>query len=388
MGYKYQGDATIGASLTVTTPRPLDTRTVVEDINALYDIDSKYAYQGMTVANINDGNLYMLIDKNKINEKAGWKASYESIQIVTCTQEEYNTWAKNTTEDFKPIDGSLTYLRRDVYYYIYEEEENSQYYVTKKQIEDWLKAKASAAEVETLKGVVGENTDKCGELQTQITNLITNINTNYNTSEQIASIYATKEALSETDKKFDSYYTQQYINDTFVTKESLRGGIEEGEGDNFVFVTQDQYNADKETQATALATSVTTAEIITDKITLSEQAVTTGEISLLNQQDETKKNTLLINDEPLAFQAEVPKIQIVTKEYYDSLTDPDPDMYYYLYDDTIIGYISYNTALDTFYTKGQVNTLISEAVATESEKLMKLIEELQAKVTALETPQS
>jgi hypothetical protein len=45
----------------------------------LYNIPEKSAYQGMTVANINDGNLYMLIDKSKIAEKAGWKASYESI---------------------------------------------------------------------------------------------------------------------------------------------------------------------------------------------------------------------------------------------------------------------------------------------------------------------
>jgi hypothetical protein len=51
----------------------------------LYSISETSAYQGMTVANINDGNLYMLIDKNKIREKAGWKASYESIQIITCT---------------------------------------------------------------------------------------------------------------------------------------------------------------------------------------------------------------------------------------------------------------------------------------------------------------
>jgi len=31
----------------------------------------------------------MLVDKSKINEKAGWKASYESIQIIACTYAEY-----------------------------------------------------------------------------------------------------------------------------------------------------------------------------------------------------------------------------------------------------------------------------------------------------------
>jgi hypothetical protein len=39
----------------------------------------------MTVGNAGDGNLYMLVDINKIDEKTGWKASYESLQIITCT---------------------------------------------------------------------------------------------------------------------------------------------------------------------------------------------------------------------------------------------------------------------------------------------------------------
>lgn len=33
----------------------------------------------MTVSNIDNGNIYMLIDKSKIKYKEGWKASYESI---------------------------------------------------------------------------------------------------------------------------------------------------------------------------------------------------------------------------------------------------------------------------------------------------------------------
>jgi hypothetical protein len=43
----------------------------------------------MTVANIADGNIYMLVDKSNINNKSGWRASYESIQIIACTAEEY-----------------------------------------------------------------------------------------------------------------------------------------------------------------------------------------------------------------------------------------------------------------------------------------------------------
>ena len=79
MGYKYTGDSVLGLSLTIDTPKPLDSRTVVDNLQQLYDIPAATAYQGMTVANIANGNIYMLVDKNKINEKAGWKASYESI---------------------------------------------------------------------------------------------------------------------------------------------------------------------------------------------------------------------------------------------------------------------------------------------------------------------
>ena len=89
MGYKYSGDAILGVSLSVNTPKPLDSRSVVENLSELYNIPENTAYQGMTVANISNGNLYMLVDKSKINEKAGWKASYESIQIITCTEKEY-----------------------------------------------------------------------------------------------------------------------------------------------------------------------------------------------------------------------------------------------------------------------------------------------------------
>lgn len=118
MAFKYTGDATLGVALTVETPKPLDNRTVVNNLDELYSIPEKYAYQGMTVANIDNGNIYMLIDKSKIKYKEGWKASYESIQIITCTEAEYKEWSENTTDDFRPIDESKTYLHAETYYYI------------------------------------------------------------------------------------------------------------------------------------------------------------------------------------------------------------------------------------------------------------------------------
>ena len=364
MGYMYQGDAVLNASLTVESPKPLDTRTVVEDIENLYSIPESSAYRGMTVANINDGNLYMLIDKTKIKEKAGWKASYESIQIITCTQEEYDTWSKNTTEDYKPIDGNLTYLRRDVYYYIYENEDSSQYYVTKKQIEDWLKVKASTSDLSSLATSFSEHVatyNKSSEtLNTNITEIIAKFD-NYFTSEQISEIYATKESLKETDDKFGNYYTSKQVTemlDSYVTKESLKGGLGDGEED-FVFVTQSQYDTDKTSNAESFSTK---------ELKLGEMSITSDNTSVL------------ANSKELAFKEIVPKIELITKEEYDNKEEYDPDTYYYLFDDGIIGYITENAALEKFYTRTQVDSKIAKA---KQELIDEYIVPLQNELAAL-----
>lgn len=380
MGYKYQGDAVMYASLTVEAPRPLDIRTVVDGIENLYNIPSSSAYQGMVVANINDGNLYMLIDKNKITEKAGWKASYESIQIITCTQEEYDTWAENTTEDYRPNDSSLSYLRRDVYYYIYENEESSQYYVTKKQIEDWLSAKASVTIVEGLSKIIDGYKQDLTNIQNSVTNITTDITNNYITALKISEVYATKQSLNTVDDKFINYYTQEQIADLlkdYVTKNSLKGDItEEGEED-FVFVTQSQYDADK---------NASLEEITTKALTIFTKIE--GEDDIFNTITATK-DAVLVGNKELAFKEIIPKIEIVeTKEAFDAKPDKDPETYYYIIDDKILGYITYNEATATFYTKGEVNDMISKAKTdTIQTVLTDYIIPLQEKIAALEIPQ-
>ena len=147
--FKYIGDSIINASFTVQVPKPLDSRTVVNNITELYSIPSTYAYQGMTVANIDNGNIYMLVDKSKIDQKAGWKASYESIQIITCSYKEYKEWEQNTDKLFQPIDSSKEYLHQDTYYYIYEDslplEEINQEYVKRSDWQELLKQVSTKA---------------------------------------------------------------------------------------------------------------------------------------------------------------------------------------------------------------------------------------------------
>lgn len=357
-----EGNIKITDSFEVTTGVPLDIRTVVKSTEELYKLSPDTAYVGMTVANAGDGNIYMLMDISRISEKGGWKASYESLQIVTCTQEEYEKMTENTNEDYSPKVEGQPFLYRDTYYYIYENEESSQYYVTKKQIEEWLGPKASKTEVNNLKTKFQEHQEEYSLLNTQVVNIINDISNNYSTSNQIAQVYATIEDLTQTNNKFLDYYTSEKINELFVTKESLRGGIEENE-DDFVFVTQTQYNKDKELSAN---------EISTKKLILQGQSLTTND------------DNILLNNEELSLKKDVPKIVMISGLEYKNLKENlqlDSDTYYYTYDDEITGYITYSNALDTFYTKAQVNEQVSKKL---TEFIDKYIVPLQERITILE----
>ena len=95
----------------------------------------------MAVANASNGYIYILMDPTRITEKSGWKASYESIQIITCTQEEYEAMAANTNDDYtyKKKKENLSFMRILIIIYM-KMRKKSQYYVTAKQIEEWLKS--------------------------------------------------------------------------------------------------------------------------------------------------------------------------------------------------------------------------------------------------------
>lgn len=330
MAFKYTGDATLGVALTVETPKPLDNRTVVDNLDELYSIPEKYAYQGMTVSNIDNGNIYMLVDKSKIKYKEGWKASYESIQIITCTEAEYKKWSENTTEDFKPIDGNKTYLHAETYYYIYEDSLNDdQFYLSAewgKKIEEQLKQKALNTTVV--------------QIRTDLDQTISNLS-KYATLEELTANYAPKTDLDLGDpesllsKALSNHYTKGETDDIFVTKESLRG--EGMEGDNFVFVTKKQYDKDQ--------------QVIQDELdkTLkvdgngSLESVTVGQIKspVVEGQDQlvvnVKSDGLFVGEDQFAMMSDVPNLVTLTEEEYLKLVGDgniEPDTYYYVYNVT------------------------------------------------------
>lgn len=387
MGFKYTGDSVLGVSLTVNTPKPLDNRTVVDKESDLYSISKDVAYEGMTVSNIQNGNIYMLVDKLHLTDKTGWKASYEAIQIITCTEDDYKKWSANTTEDFQPIDPDETYLHQDTYYYIYEdsissETEDQQYLSASwgKQIEEQLKGKALNTTVVAL--------------QEQINEDIQNLANNYITSEEIASKYALQSSLNLEDpesllsKALSNYYTKEETDEIFVTKESLRGeGIE---GDDFVFVTKTQYDQDQQSIQEELDK---TLKVDGDG---QLESITVKSIKSPLQEDQqltvnVKPDGLYIEENKVAVQSEIPSLETITEEEYTKLEEEGflkEDTYYYLYDvENNQKYVTkeyleqeYHTrnqyqswVAEKYYSKEQVDELIRQAV----ESLQQQIDELK-----------
>lgn len=379
MAFKYTGDSVLGVSLTVEAPKPLDNRTVVDSVSELYSIPKNVAYQGMTVSNVGNGNIYMLVDKSKIKYKEGWKASYESIQIITCTEAEYKEWSENTTDDFRPIDESKTYLHAETYYYIYEDSlDDDQFYLSAewgKKIEEQLKQKALNTTVV--------------QIRTDLDNTIASLS-DYATLEELTTNYVSNDFLA---LSLTKYYTKEETDDIFVTKESLRG--EGMEGDDFVFVTQKKYQDDQAAAAKEFSTellkstSVETSDITIQKIGEKEvQQGTTGEPSEETGTEQviessvkltTEDNRLFAGGKQVAITEEVPKLVCLPQADYDDLVEnskTEEDTYYCTYGEKDLqdtGYVRSEYLIERYYTKAEVEELISQAVA-----------ELQKKIDALQ----
>ena len=272
----------------------------------------------------------MLVDKSKIKYKEGWKASYESIQIITCTEAEYKEWSENTTEDFKPIDENKTYLHAETYYYIYEDSlDDDQFYLSAewgKKIEEQLKQKALNTTVV--------------QIRTDLDQTISNLS-KYATLEELTENYAPKTDLDLEDpesllsKALSNHYTKEETDDIFVTKESLRG--EGMEGDDFVFVTKKQYDEDQQAIQDELDK---TLKVDGDG---SLESITVGQIKspVVEGKDQlvvdVKSDGLFVGEDQFAMMSDVPNLVTLTEEEYLKLVEDEaiePDTYYYVYDVT------------------------------------------------------
>ena len=364
--YKYTGDSILNASFTVQVPKPLDNRTVVNNITELYSIPSTYAYPGMTVANIDNGNIYMLVDKSKINQKAGWKASYESIQIITCSYKEYKEWEQNTNELFQPINDTKEYLHQDTYYYIYEEslplEDINQEYVKRS---DWQELLNQVATKASNNSVIAIN----------------------QTLAQIINDYATKQFVIYSYaplSMFDLNNAESFITTNFFTKEEalgkfvkfsdLSGGEDIGE-DDFIFVTASKYQADQkalEQYKQGIADELANCLKVGDAGEL--DSITIGQIKSKKINDkqlviDITPQGMSIEGDLIAKLSDVPNHITITKEEYDTLVkngQVNPDAYYLIIgdDDT---YVLQSELHSSYYTKTGVESYIAGRTYSKQE---------------------
>ena len=363
--YKYTGDSILNASFTVQVPKPLDNRTVVNNITELYSIPSTYAYPGMTVANIDNGNIYMLVDKSKINQKAGWKASYESIQIITCSYKEYKEWEQNTNELFQPIDSTKEYLHQDTYYYIYEEtlplEDINQEYVKRSDWQELLNQVATKAS----------------------NNSVITIN---QTLEQIVKDYATKQFVIDSYaplSMFDLNNAESFITTNFFTKEealtkfvkfSDLSGKDPGEGD-YIFVTASKYQTDQEAleqYKRGVANELTNCLKVGQDGEL--DSITVGQIKSKKINDkqlviDITPQGMSIAGDPIAKLSDVPNHITLTKKEYDTLVENgqvNPNAYYLIVgdDDT---YVLQSELQSSYYTKTGVESYVAGRTYSKQE---------------------
>lgn len=397
MGYKYTGEQVMNISLSVNTNKPLDTRTVVDNIQQLYEIPPETAYQGMTVANVANGNIYMLVGdqrnpSNAIDPKnqQHWKASYESIQIVTCTQEEYLEWESNTN-NYVAIDPNKPYLREDVYYYIYENtmkrsdtnlDENGNY----PEVEDLEKqAYVSFSQLDELNQIVvlKANRSDLVTLETTIGNKIKDTLKEYTKSSDLEE-YVKKDDLS-TSISTDYYNKTEIDNKNFVQKSTLNDYYDITESDN-KFVSYDWLKSTEGTEEEYRFVETKTYEEKIAEIT-SELENTLKSDGAENNITNLSVNNLTIKDsidtsnsnKPLNINAskiivnrsqeehlEVPFIETLEANVYEQMSKSGNlknDVYYCVFsDDQKDGVITKEILEAGYYSKYKVNQLISEAI--------------------------
>ena len=107
MGYLYKGDAILKGNLSIATDKPLDERSVVQNITELLTIDSTYAYNGMPVVSIDNESVYILLDKTNISSLASWKR----IGTVIVNGNEIDLSSFVTTSE---LEGQLNVIKTEI----------------------------------------------------------------------------------------------------------------------------------------------------------------------------------------------------------------------------------------------------------------------------------
>ena len=107
MGYLYKGDAILKGNLSVLTDKPLDERSIVQNVTNMLTISSTYAYNGMPIVNIDEKAIYILLDKTNISKLDSWKR----IGTVTINNNEIDLSSFVTSTE---LSGQLDTLKGEI----------------------------------------------------------------------------------------------------------------------------------------------------------------------------------------------------------------------------------------------------------------------------------
>lgn len=365
MGYKYTGEALLKTPFEVISTLPLDNRTVVNSKQDLYDIPDNSAYAGMTIANLEDGNIYMLRDIDNITNGSGWKAS--GIDIITCTYSDYQKWSENTKEDFTPKNPKEECLNPDSYYYVIEDDSLKGRYLTQSWGDNIVSILNTKVDNSAILNVRAEVTD--------LSNLIKN---EYSKTLDIEKAYA----------KLSDVYNKQEIDDIVkpvvdgvkANKDdiaSIKGSLEnfvkkDQLGEDFNFVTSTEFDTFK----TSIGTNFESETITTSNLVIQKsEEQSTG----LSMGDEG----LLLDGQKIALSTEVPKILCVTEDYYNNLKTKEDDIYYFTYRENFDnGYIDKEYLEGNYYNKPEVDLAIQKKIV---ELQKDVIEDLLNRIAVLES---
>ena len=107
MGYLYKGDAILKGNLSVLTDKPLDERSIVQNVTNMLTISSTSAYNGMPIVNIDEKAIYILLDKTNISKLDSWKR----IGTVTINNNEIDLSSFVTSTE---LSGQLDILKGEI----------------------------------------------------------------------------------------------------------------------------------------------------------------------------------------------------------------------------------------------------------------------------------
>ena len=379
------GNIVITDSFSVDSGIPLDVRCVVDNLDELKALPYKVCYPGMGVVVNSLSSLYILrkpeegvvVDQEYVSNIYNWKCP-EDLVTVAITRQEYE---------------SLEEVNPNVFYYIYEDEIKltqepvredfytdeefqeawqawtdslkvlSQEYMSASwgvDIENKLSQKASVQSVLKLSEEISEIKGGEGGISLESINKeISNLKGSDEIFEQRLDEILTKTEEDETGRLVVVETQVAEVNESlkaYVTKDELADL-----SNDFNFVKPEDYAADKLKFETDLAKKVTTEELVTNTINLSENTIV------------VKEGVLQFNSESLAKSSEVPNIEVMSQSTYDSLETVDDNTYYYTYDEETIYVTQTELNQKLKSMQDQINAL-SQTIGT----LEKRIDDLQA----------